>query len=97
VLLHTPLFVNWLIYHENNCTLAVDRRDKCLACLFRQLSVLYWTVGPDVLALTNRANTISAYLKGSQDWPHEGEQDAGEYLNVVLRAIQESLTNHNPM
>ncbi|OJJ44186.1 hypothetical protein ASPZODRAFT_18953 [Penicilliopsis zonata CBS 506.65] len=90
MLLHTPVFVNWLNSHNGG---GCDPK-KCLVCLFKKLASVYWSSGCDQGTRTRWMNKLwtpfYARWCAKGTIPRRGQQDATEFLVDLLNYLEET-------
>lgn len=95
LLLHAPVFCNWLNWYKNHhapkgytCQRGEDGKE-CKVCQFQALCAVYWDGGVGKWKTTLNTITESVYDTWRADQEDE-QSDAGEYLEEVVSQLREA-------
>ena len=97
VLLHLPVFVNWLELHlEEPCTISLSGTD-CITCLLAHLSKAYWAGDVLTKQITDLVRQIwKASRKSFWATVDAGQQqDCPEYLTGLIQYLKSGAAYEN--
>lgn len=96
MLLHAPVFLNWIAWYKNHHApdghpCLVTKGSPCKICLFHDISTRYWASAEDCdTVLDTLSKEIFLSSSGSEeDTEGENEQDAPEYCEQVYEQLKE--------